>query len=89
MCNAAIITFYSNRGADYAKVEALVNGRLPPGTYRFALAEDGMMILFFRGVSKVCFDTKQFRGVMGSKFFESSSHIMAFDNAVRPCTTTR
>jgi hypothetical protein len=31
----------------------------------------------------VCFDTHRFRGVMGSKFSESSSRVMTFGNAVQ------
>ncbi len=60
-----------------------MNGRLPPGTYHFSLAKNGMTILFSRGISTVCFDTHQFWGVMGSKFSESLSRVMAFDNAVQ------
>ncbi len=55
----------------------------PPGTYRFSLAEKGMTILLSRGISAVCFDTRRFRGVMGIKYSESSSRVMAFDNAVQ------
>ena len=31
----------------------------------------------------MCFDTRRFRGVMGIKYSESSSRVMAFDNAVQ------
>jgi hypothetical protein len=31
----------------------------------------------------MCFDTRRFWGVIGSKFSESSSHVTAFDNAVQ------
>ena len=55
----------------------------PPGTYRFSLAENGMTILFSRGISAMCFDTRRFQGVMGIKYSESSSRVMAFDNAVQ------
>ncbi len=46
--NPAIFTYYSDKGVDYAEVELHVNGALPPGTYRFALARDGMTILFHK-----------------------------------------
>ena len=55
----------------------------PPSTYCFSLAENRMTISFSRGISAVCFDTRQFRGVMGPKYSESSSRVMAFDNAVQ------
>ena len=42
-----------------------------------------MTISFSRGISAVCFDPKQFWGVMGIKYSESSSRVMAFDNAVQ------
>ena len=64
--DAAIVAYYSDGGVDYAEVEVHVNGRLPPGTYRFSLAENGMTISFSQGISLVCFDTKHFWGVMGS-----------------------
>ena len=82
-CDAAIVAYYSDGGVDYAEVEVHVNGGLPPGTYRFSLAENGMTISFSRGISAVCFDTKRFRGVMGPKYSQSSSWVMAFDNAVQ------
>ena len=70
-------------GVDYAEVEVHVNGGLPPGTYRFSLAENGMRISFSRGISAVCFDTRRFWGVMGIKYSESSSCVMAFNNSVQ------
>ena len=54
-----------------------------PGTYRFALAEDGMTISFSQGTSEICFDEGRLRGVMGAKFDESSSRVIAYSNAVQ------
>jgi hypothetical protein len=56
MRNAAIVAYYSYRGVDYAEVEVHMNGGLPPSTYRFSLAGNGMTISFLRGISAVCFD---------------------------------
>ena len=60
-----------------------MNGALPPGTYRFALAEDRMTISFSQGTSEICFDKGWLRGVMGTKFHKSSSHIIAYSNTVQ------
>ena len=81
--DAAIVAYYSNWEVDYAKVEVHVNGGLPPGTYRYSLAENGMTISFSRGISAVCFDMRRFRGAMGPKFSKSSSRVMAF--GLRQC----
>ena len=50
MRDAAMIAYYSDEGVDYAEVEMHVTGAVPPGTYRFALAEDGMSISWQRGI---------------------------------------
>jgi hypothetical protein len=57
----------------------------PPGTYHFALAEDKMTISFSQGISKLCFgfDKRRFEGVMATKFSESSSCVVGYDNAVQ------
>ena len=57
----------------------------PPGTYHFALAEDRMMISFSRGISELCFgfDKRRFKGVMATKFSESSFCIISYDDAVQ------
>ena len=62
-----------------------MNGKLPPGTYRFALAEDRMTISFLQGISKLCFgfDKRQFEGVKDTKFSKLSSCIVGYDNAVQ------
>jgi hypothetical protein len=62
-----------------------VNGKLPPGTYRFALAEDRMTISFLQGISKLCFgfDKRQFEGVMATKFSKLSSYIAGYDDAAQ------
>ncbi len=44
--DAAIVAYYSDGGVDYTEVEVHVNGGLPPGTYRFSLTKNGMMISF-------------------------------------------
>ncbi len=62
MRDAAIVAYYSDGGVDYAKVEVHVNGGLPPGTYRFSLAKNGMTISFLRGIGAMCFETRQFWG---------------------------
>ena len=54
-----------------------------PGTYHFALAEDGMTILFLCGTSKICFNKCWLCGVIGEKFHKSSSHVVAYSNAVQ------
>jgi hypothetical protein len=83
MRDAAMIAYYSDGGVDYAEVEMHVTGAVPPGTYRFALAEDGMSISWQRGIDKRCLDKGRFKGVMGRKYSSSSSRVVAYSNVMQ------
>ena len=83
MRDAAMIAYYSDEGVDYAEVEMHVTGAVPPGTYRFALAEDGMSITWQRGIDKRCLDKERFKGVMGRKYSSSSSRVVAYSNVMQ------
>jgi hypothetical protein len=81
--DAAIVAYYNDEGVDYAEVEIHVNGVVPLGTYRFALAEDGMSITWQRGIDKVCLNKDRLRGVMRDKFSSSSSRVVAYCDATQ------
>ena len=46
-------------------MEIHVPGMVAEGTYRFALAEDGMSITWQRAINRVCLNKERLRGVMG------------------------
>jgi len=64
-------------------VEIHIPGMVAEGTYRFALAEDGMSITWQRAINRVCLSKERLRGVMGEKYSSSSSRVIAYDDATQ------
>jgi hypothetical protein len=64
-------------------VEIHIPGMVAEGTYRFALAEDGMSITWQRAINRVCLNKESLRGVMGEKYLSSSSRVIAYDDATQ------
>ncbi len=42
LCDAAVVSYYSNAAIDYTKVEVHNNGMVPKGSCKFMVAADGM-----------------------------------------------
>ena len=81
--------YYNNEGVDYAKVEIYIVGVVLPGTYRFALAKDGMSISWQRGIDNQCRNKNCIRSVMQEKFSSHPPASLPKTMQRRRCTTTR
>ena len=64
-------------------MEIHIPGMVAEGTYRFALAKDGMSITWQRAINRVCLNKERLRGVMGERYSSSSSRVIAYDDATQ------
>jgi hypothetical protein len=81
--NTSVVAYYQDDGVGYAEVALYINGMVPKGTYRFTVAEDGMLVSWQRVIHKRCFDKKLLQGIMKDKYSSSHSRVIAYDNVLQ------
>jgi hypothetical protein len=72
--------YYAAGVYDYADVVFRVNGTMNKGEYQVRVAEDGLSVSFVRAISSRSFDKRILWKIMGAKYCESSSRVVAWDD---------
>jgi len=87
--NGYVVVYYTEDGLDYAEVEIIVNGVLPPNGYRFEVRPDGMAVTWMRAFHRVCFSKDHLQHTMGSSYSLSNNRVTAYDNVTEAMKKAR
>lgn len=74
---------YTEGSTDYIEVGFRVNGVLPSDGWQIELSKDGMSVIWKRAIHKMCFTKEHLQALMGGKYSETHSRVIAYDNTAQ------